>query len=177
MTISWQELEDRRAMLIAVGRKRFSLKPWAAEDAASEAILKAFANQDKFDGTNLKAWLMTIHRNHVIHNARRDKRIALIEDIASVASTEHDYSMIEGIPGVENQEDIVRLKETLVAMDDLPDEQREAVVRAALGDGPQEIAEDVGVPWGTIKSRLSRGRAHLRAAAEGLPKPRRRRSR
>jgi RNA polymerase sigma-70 factor (ECF subfamily) len=130
-----------------------------ADDLAQEALTKAWRSRDKFEpGTNLKAWLFTILRNEFYSGRRRAWREARL-----------DQGVVERIAAPPNAQGwTVDLCDTAHALHGLPNQQREALILiGAAGFSFQEAAEICGTPVGTIKSRVSRGRAALADALDG----------
>jgi RNA polymerase sigma-70 factor, ECF subfamily len=128
-----------------------------AEDLVQETMLRAYARFDTFqDGTNVKAWLYRILQNTWIDQCRKKSRRpteVLAWDWPSNGST--DVAALESVPDV-------AVKAALMA---LPEESRIAVYYADVeGFSYKEIAAILGVPVGTVTSRLHRGRQRLRAA-------------
>lgn len=137
-----------------------------ADDLVQETVLRALVNADKFTpGTNLTAWLVTILRNHFYSESRRRGRE--VEDADGVFA-----GRLTTMP---NQEDHLALADLGRALQLLPDEQRDALLRISIeGLTYEEMAEAAGVAAGTIKSRVSRGRTRLQEVLEGsiaLPPP------
>ncbi len=143
-----------------------------AEDLVQETYLKAYRFFDTFQkGTNIKAWLYKILRNTFINKYRKAVNTpneVLYEDIESVNSNlayEQDRDASELTDTLEDKySDLGNLMEDDVkqALDGLPVEYREAILLSDVeGLSYQEIAEIAGVPIGTIKSRLNRGRKLL----------------
>lgn len=124
-----------------------------ADDMVQDTLVKAWTNIEKFQpGTNMRAWLFTILRNTYYSSRRKVKReVADVDGIATGQLSEkpaHDGRL--------------QLADFKKAFDQLPDEQREALVLVgALGSSYEEAAESCGVAVGTIKSRANRGRAKL----------------
>lgn len=137
----------------------------AADDLVQESVTRALTKSHLFrKGTNLRAWLFTIMHNVNISNARRNKHIGapIDPDIAAATlSTQPD------------QEEPLKLKALEKAMQIIPDPQRVAVYMAGVeGMSYEDISEQLDVPIGTIKSRVSRGRDALRKALYGHEKSR-----
>jgi RNA polymerase sigma-70 factor (ECF subfamily) len=139
----------------------------AAEDLVQDTYLKAVRFSPSFrEGTNLKAWLFTI-----LHNTFRNDRRGASREPVDVDST-----IVDSLPVEAPEDDPERrlLRSTLdadlqEALDALPDVYREAVWLRDVEDcSYQEIAGILGVPAGTVMSRISRGRkllyTHLVAA-------------
>jgi RNA polymerase sigma-70 factor (ECF subfamily) len=130
-----------------------------ADDLLQDCIERALSRADLFEpGTNLRAWLFTIMRNIAITRARRD-----------VLRDRHARMTLAQSPKTEapRQEAVIALKETLALLQTLPETDR-AVVDAMCFDelGHDEAARRFDTAVGTVKSRLSRARQRLRAAAD-----------
>jgi RNA polymerase sigma-70 factor (ECF subfamily) len=142
---------------------RLTRKPADAEDLVQDTFVKALRFSDRFaPGTNLKAWLYTILMN-TWRNRRRD---------AARDTVEIDSPRVEaaadgvGPAALETPEQILlraTVREDLqAALDALPEVFREAVwLRDVEEFTYAEIAEMVGIPIGTVMSRISRGRRLL----------------
>jgi RNA polymerase sigma-70 factor, ECF subfamily len=127
--------------------------PDLGRDLASETFVRAFAARKRYDPTrgNVRAWLFGIANNllrrHHRDEERRLRAFALLDP-------PHDT-----MPPAEP-----RLADALVA---LSIEERDVLLLFAWADlGYAEIAEALDVPVGTVRSRLHRARAHVRAALE-----------
>ena len=125
-----------------------------AEDAVQEAFARAVAAGDRFRRVdNPEAWLRTVALNVL---RRRWRRASLFRALTPRLATPTD------VPGI--SEDHVAVVEGLRS---LPFPQRETLALFYLGDlSVQEIAATLGVADGTVKSRLTRGRAALAAVME-----------
>ncbi len=145
--------------------------PNAADDLVQETMIRAMKNMDSFqEGTDIKAWLMTIlRRTHIdLYRANRKHEGTVSLDAASLLQIELKRDQPEG--GFDDQwdqpDDLMQRFEDhtlILALKTLPEEMRWALL---LVDVEQmelaEAGEVLGVPTGTIKSRLHRGRAILR---------------
>jgi RNA polymerase sigma-70 factor (sigma-E family) len=120
-----------------------------AEDAVQEAFVKAIGKGRAFDDVqNPVAWLRTVAFNHQRNKWRHAKVVRRF-----VASTPGSLTTPDLSP------DHVAIVQALAELD--PD-VREVVVLRYLADlGTAEVAHELGVPEGTVKSRLSRGRERL----------------
>jgi RNA polymerase sigma-70 factor (ECF subfamily) len=143
---------------------RLTRVPADAEDLVQETYLKAFRAADRFQpGTNLKAWLFTILHNTARNRARDRARAAVSVDSELVEEAGEAGAF--GRP-VETPESLL-MRDTLApelqaAIDALPEAFRQAVwLRDVEEFSYAEIAEMVGVPIGTVMSRISRGRRML----------------
>ena len=135
-----------------------------AEDLVQDTMVKALRFSDRYaPGTNLKAWLYTI-----LHNTWRNRRRDAARETVDVDSerVEEAASMPNGPAALDTPERIL-LRDTLdadlqAALEELPDAFREAVwLRDVEEFSYSEMAEMLGVPIGTVMSRISRGRRLL----------------
>jgi RNA polymerase sigma-70 factor (ECF subfamily) len=133
-----------------------------ADDVVQECLLRAIDRVDTWQpGTNLRAWLFTILRHCHIDEVRRARHYPLVAD---AACNGHAAS----IP--ESQELRVTLGEIQDAFLRLRDEHREILLLVVVeGLDYQEAADILGVPVGTVRSRLSRARQALRGASANKP--------
>lgn len=142
---------------------RLSGNPADADDLVQETMLKAYRSWAQYEpGTNAKGWLLTILRNSFINEYRRRSRhpetvdVDTIEPFA-VLTEEQDED-----PQGRFFDQIVD-EEVQRAIDGLPAVFREALVYSDVeGLNYQEIAGILGVPVGTVKSRLFRARRLLK---------------
>lgn len=133
-----------------------------SEDLVREAILKAWRAWDSYEsGTNCRAWLMTILRNTFINEFRRRKSGPSPVDYDDVAERTVWPELREEDPEGRFFDRIVddRIVE---AIEGLPDLFRVPLVLSDVeGLDYGEIAEQLDIPLGTVKSRLYRGRRRL----------------
>lgn len=141
---------------------RLSGEPAQAEDLAQETMLKAFRSWHQYqEGTNARAWLLTILRHTFINAYRRKKNRAVSLDVSEIEHYTVFHEVQDSDPEGTFFDQIVD-EEVLQAIDALPEEFRETLVLSDLeGMSYAEIAEVTGVPVGTVKSRLYRGRQML----------------
>jgi RNA polymerase sigma factor (sigma-70 family) len=130
-----------------------------AEDIVQEAFLRAFSAFENFRGDDAKPWLLTIVRNTSITWLKRGRNTG-----ATIAFEETMEDPSKCAPDPEEMLMISCDREQVrLALAQLPSEFREALVlREMEGLSYKEIAIMVGVPLGTVMSRLSRGRDWLR---------------
>jgi RNA polymerase sigma factor (sigma-70 family) len=132
----------------------------AAKDLFQETLYRALANRDKYNvGTNIKAWLYTIMRNIFINNYRRKVKQNTIFD-----STPNDFLLNQNQAVVANEaESNLRLKDVQEAIHKLPEIFRNPFLLYFDGFKYHEIAEMLGEPLGTIKSRIHFARKLLKS--------------
>lgn len=141
-----------RSTLMAVAVKRTSNVP-LAEDCVQETLLRAMERAAQFiPGTNLGAWLVTILRNEINDTARSRRRE--VEDVDGGYAARQPTPPQQGV-GLEME----RLQEALTRIN--PHYREALMVTAVEGLTNEEAAARLGVPIGTIKSRVSRGREAL----------------
>ena len=146
------------------GLRRFALALMrgnreSADDLAQDALVAALARWHQLrDERHLKAWLYTILFNRFVTVQQRRRR--LFERTVPLECCEAE------LPGVEGgQEGALAHRDLLRAFAGLPGEQRAVMILAGVeGFSYAEAAEVLGVPVGTVMSRLSRGRERLRQA-------------
>jgi RNA polymerase sigma factor (sigma-70 family) len=132
----------------------------AAKDLFQETLYRALANQDKYNvGTNIKAWLYTIMRNIFINNYRRKAKQSTIFD-----NTPNEYLLNLNQGAVANEAIAgINLKEVQEAIHNLPEIFRNPFLLYFDGFKYHEIADMLGEPLGTIKSRIHFARKLLKA--------------
>jgi RNA polymerase sigma-70 factor (ECF subfamily) len=129
-----------------------------ADDLAQATIERALRSKSQWQpGTRLDSWAYRIMRNLWIDTARARAR-----KTAREAPEEEGLSVGEDPRAA--MEAAFDLKRVMAAMEQLPDEQREVVALILVeGFGYREVSEMLGVPMGTVSSRLVRGRTTLLA--------------
>jgi RNA polymerase sigma-70 factor, ECF subfamily len=140
----------------------------AAADAVQEAMIKVYRALPRFQEGNFRSWLLRIVTNTCYDHLRRQKRSRALsldeltdgsETEASLGERSHDT--VQDPETVTLQRE--RMQSLLSAIDELPAWHRNVVLLIDVhGLDYEEAAEQLGVPLGTVKSRLSRGRAALR---------------
>ncbi|HBF28117.1 sigma-70 family RNA polymerase sigma factor, partial [Rhizobium sp.] len=131
-----------------------------AEDLVNDALVRAYERHNSFhrDG-NLRRWLFAILHNTHIDQVRRKKSGARRDALAAELAD----SVVES-----GQEQVVRLAQLRAAFSMLPEDQRQALHLVAIEEfSYQEAADVLGIPVGTLMSRLSRARARLRDFENG----------
>jgi RNA polymerase sigma-70 factor (ECF subfamily) len=126
-----------------------------ANDLVQDCVERALVKSDLYrEGTNLRSWMFTLMRNVFISQKRRD----------AVAKRYLQHAMHHGASiALPSQTHKVFLNETMDAIGRLSVQERSAITMLGLEErSHQEAAEETRLPVGTMKSRLSRGRANLR---------------
>lgn len=133
-----------------------------ADDLVQDCVERALRKQTLWQrGTNMRAWLFRILYNLHLSSLRTTKRLP-----HTVAFEDLVPDSVGGSNG--SQLDALELKELALAFGKLPAEQRDVIALVALeGMRYDEAADVLGVAMGTVRSRLSRGRAALREALAG----------
>lgn len=122
-----------------------------ANDLLQETSLKALDNEDKYtDETNFKGWIYTIMRNIFINNYRKTLR-----DQTYVDTTDNQYFLNQGIDiEVDSTEVAYDLKEIRHIVNGLSKEYRVPFAMYVSGFKYREIVDRLGLPLGTVKSRI-----------------------
>ncbi len=130
-----------------------------AEDLLQDTTLKALSNEDKYvDNVNFKGWIFTIMRNIFINNYRQTVRKATVID-----QTEDLFHLnISQDSGIDTPEGSYAVKEISTALNEFPEEYRIPFNLYVAGYKYHEIAEQMDLPLGTIKSRIFFARKRLR---------------
>ena len=131
-----------------------------AYDLLQDTTLKALDNADKYaENTNFKGWVFTIMRNIFINNYRRVARAATVID-----QTEDLYHLnLSQDSGLETPEGSFGAREITNAINAFPEEYRVPFSMHVAGYKYSEIAEKMGLPLGTVKSRIFFARKRLQA--------------
>ncbi len=126
-----------------------------ADDLVQSCLVRAIAKQHLWqEGTDLRAWLFTILHNQHVNDVRRAIREGSSIPVEEVAAE---------LPVSSNVGASLELRDLERAMSRLPDEQRQVILLVGLeGMRYEEVAAILGIPIGTVRSRLSRGRETLR---------------
>jgi RNA polymerase sigma-70 factor (ECF subfamily) len=132
-----------------------------AEDVVQETLLRAWRNAHKLGANgaaSLRPWLVTVARRIVIDDHRS----------RSVRPAETDDGPLENLPSADEMDRVLQLMTITDAMRTLSPAHREAVVETYFrGRTVQEAAQSLGLPVGTVKSRVYYALRALRVALEG----------
>ena len=167
---AWEQLAKSQHRRIYGICYRFTGSQSDAEDLAQEAFLKMYRNLASFDPAkgSFTTWLTTLTRNLLVDNYRRSRLERASDSLDEGYEGEEDgptkaerladggKSQEQHIAGLELRTQIQE------ALKQVSPDLREAVILRDLEDMDyKEIAEILGVPQGTVKSRISRGRSEL----------------
>ena len=148
---------------------RFTGNPADAEDLTQDVFLKVYSNLASFDTLrgSLQVWITTMTRNLLVDNFRRTK------NLRATGSLDDGWESSENLKPVDRlvssgpsphesaaKKELAKMVQNALALVSV--ELREAVILRDLQDlDYKEIAQVLGIPEGTVKSRISRGRAEL----------------
>jgi RNA polymerase sigma-70 factor (ECF subfamily) len=167
---AWDEIVRRHWRLVFNFAYKFVGSHQLAEDLAQDVFIKLFRSLDTFDRrANFQTWLVSVSRNLCIDHYRsvRKEREAIARDVdpadlAPAAPGRSAYAELE-------QRDRVQLLRS--ALERLAPALRTAVMLRDVQELTyQEIAGRLGVPEGTVKSRINRGRTELARHLQALRK-------
>lgn len=128
-----------------------------ALDLVQESILRAITFRDKFrENTNFKAWVYTIVKNTFINGHRRNKRTRLLMD-----SVEREREQVVKVQTPASVEARVKRSEIERSLERLDESFRTPFLMHFEGYKYHEIAEHMGIPIGTVKSRIHQARQRL----------------
>lgn len=129
-----------------------------AQDLFQETALKALDNEDKFIvDTNFKGWVFTLMRNIFINNYRR-----MVRNQRLILPGDELYKLnVPASSGYASPDGALTLKEITQVLDNLEEEIRTPFTMHVSGFKYHEIAENLNLPIGTVKSRIFLARKHL----------------
>jgi len=136
--------------------------PARAEDVVQEVFLQAWKSFHRFEsGTNCKAWLFRILFHSINHYRRKWFRLRLLSEKEEYLEENLTWSPPIG--------ETLTDEEILTALDEISPDFKSVVLLADVEDfSYKEVAEILGIPIGTVMSRLSRGRKLLRESLAGV---------
>jgi RNA polymerase sigma-70 factor, ECF subfamily len=141
------QMADLRGFCISLTRKVS-----AGEDLLQEALAKALTNHAQFQpGTNMRAWLFMIARNAFLTDLRKAGR-----EVSDATG-----AIIERAPAADDPDARLQALAVMDRIGRLPCQMRHMVNEIALGAEYSDVAAEMGLAEGTVKSRLNRVRAHL----------------
>ncbi|MCA9027918.1 MAG: sigma-70 family RNA polymerase sigma factor [Planctomycetaceae bacterium] len=124
-----------------------------AEDLVQQAFLTAQRKFDQLrDGEKVRPWLLTIVRNNYLKSLRHTKRFVTFESHDGIVDPSHEH-----------WDRPIDSEELQTALNQMPEEFRTPVILFYFEEmSYKDIATHLGIPAGTVMSRLSRGKAYLR---------------
>lgn len=158
---------DSRAILVELPRLRRYARAMlgdraAADDLVQDTLERAWSRVAQWrPGSDLRAWLFGIMHNLRVDQLRRGSLPThSLDDGDAIGAGE--------VPTRATQTDRLEVMDIEAALRQLPDEQREVLLLVALEEmSYAEVAAALGIPAGTVMSRLARGRERLRLIMEG----------
>lgn len=156
-TIEFNQLLVVNAKYLKGFAYNFTRNVEEAEDLLQDTMLKALRYKDHFqDGTNFKGWLFTIMRNIFINNYKRKKLQNTITD-----STTNQFYLNYGKVSEDTVSSRINEKDITKAIDGLSYEFRKPFQMFMDGHHYDEIATEMNIPMGTVKSRIFHARKRL----------------
>lgn len=151
-TLLEQQIPRLRRYALALHRSNRS----RADDLVQDTLVRAFAKQHLWKpGSNLPGWLHTLMHNQHVNDVRRS---VTREDLGFSVEEFHDT-----VASVSDTSASLQLRDLERALAALPIERREIILLVALeGMSYEAVAKLIGIPIGTVRSRLARGRVMLR---------------
>jgi RNA polymerase sigma-70 factor, ECF subfamily len=138
----------------------------AAEEVTQEVFLKLWRKPESFDASRgrFMSWVLALTRNQAIDRLRSDH---------GLAAAEHNVELSDDLPGASDPEEeawITERRQTVrTALRQLPDAQRQVIALAYFsGLSQSEIAQRLGEPLGTVKTRTHLAMQKLRASLAAL---------
>jgi len=157
-------MDERRAIVDLIPRLRRYARALvsdraAADDLVQDTLERAWIKFHLYrDGTDLRAWLFTVMHNVHVNRIRSTRATDVLDD----EMPEMAQRAAQG--------DALMVRDLDRAIVRLPEEQRAVLLLVALEDmSYDEVARTLGIPIGTVMSRLSRAREKLRTMMLGLP--------
>jgi len=135
-----------------------------ADDLVQDTLERAWSKQQQWrPDSDIRAWMFTIMHNHFVNQLR--------QNVSAGVHVPLDVETQE-IPVRATQDDELEVNDLMSAISRLPEEFREVVLLVGLEQMRyEEVAQVLGVPLGTVMSRLSRGREKLRVLMAGTAAP------
>jgi RNA polymerase sigma-70 factor (ECF subfamily) len=122
-----------------------------AQDLVQETFLKALRHREKFtDSSNLKAWMFTILKNTYINQYRK---LVKGREINNEATKVDSYSLFKQ-KNTDTPDQNINYKELMLMVETLSDTYKIPFTRHYEGYSYEEIAEELNLPLGTVKSRI-----------------------
>ena len=166
---AWAELVRTHHRRVYAMCYRFTGNPADAEDLTQDVFLKIYSNLASFDTTrgSLQVWITTMTRNLLVDNFRRTRNQRSTDSLDAGWDETDELRPVDRLQAAgpsphekAAQKELAKMVQGALAKVSV--ELREAVILRDLQDMDyKEIAQVLGIPEGTVKSRISRGRAEL----------------
>jgi RNA polymerase sigma-70 factor (ECF subfamily) len=160
---AWNELVRRHTRHIYSRCRRFTRRECEAQDLTQEVLLRVYCTLGSFraDELSFVAWLNLVTKNLLIDHYRRTRRDRATVALDAVMLASNKAAVVTEHPGSAFERTETR-EILLSAMEKLPEELRDTIALFDLHElSYGEIAMRLGIPIGTVKSRLHRGRGML----------------
>ncbi|RZK09814.1 MAG: RNA polymerase sigma factor [Flavobacterium sp.] len=144
---------------LKVAAFRFTHEAEDSDDLVQDTLMKAIRHHDKFEeGSNLKGWLFTILKNTFINNYRKDvKTRSIITRSDEISSEDLNYN-----PSKNQGEAKFVMADIQKALKSIPQNCSLPFLRYFEGYKYQEIADEMQIPIGTVKTRIHIARGLLK---------------
>jgi RNA polymerase sigma-70 factor (ECF subfamily) len=166
---AWAELVRTHHRRVYALCYRFTGNPADAEDLTQDVFLKIYSNLASYDTTrgSLQVWITTMARNLLVDNFRRTRNQRSTDSLDAGWDESDELRPVDRLQALgpsphekAAQKELAKMVQDALARVSV--ELREAVILRDLQDMDyKEIAQVLGIPEGTVKSRISRGRAEL----------------
>jgi len=155
--ISFHQSVLKAAVALESFALRFTKNEDGAKDLIQDTVLKALSNEDKFKpNTNIRAWMYTIMRNIYINQYRKKhKRKTTIE------TTDENYYLESTFKTYNQGPSKLVMDDVFQAIGNLSEKLQRPLIMTYEGYSQQEIAQDLQIPVGTVKSRIFLARKKL----------------
>jgi len=176
-TLAWEALVRSQQRRVYALCYRFTGSACEAEDLTQDVFLKVYRNLRSFDPgkASFGVWLTALTRNLLVDHYRRSRMDRLSDSLDVSASGEEEgptraERLADSRGGQERHVAGLELRSKIQsALAQVSPELREAVILRDLEDMDyRDIAETLCIPQGTVKSRISRGRAELARLLKGM---------
>ncbi len=157
---TWEEVADTHGRFLYSHAYRLCGNHQDAQDLVQEVLLRVRRGLKTYQPGNLEGWLSRITTNTFLDRVRKQKRRP------TVPLPDEPDRVIEGTAGIEAELAARDLPQDLqrLLLDLTPDYRVAVVLKDVLGFSYEEIARQLDVPVGTVRSRIHRGRGRLREA-------------
>ncbi len=159
---AWEMVVNSYAKRIYNLTYRYTSRRAEAEDLTQEIFIRVYQNLKSFrsDSGSFQSWIMKVGRNLIIDHYRRTRRFQYAAGTEEMeAMNLKDDKVLNPQRSVEQSEASLFLSEGLQALS--PELKEAIILRDLEGMAYQEIAELLGIPEGTVKSRINRARLEL----------------